>query len=880
MPPRLPKLIQAQEDAVAQVNQNVNAPSPVKPSTNTWNTIIEDDGRGNVRPRTKKDIVDNKLKNSIDEWMAANVPSQVTPAYTQQEEYNEPDYLEPEAPRPEAPSPVVEPVTENVDNIVTPTETEQKPETEPVVRTTVQPNKANEPMPNIPQTPEETFDEWTQYLDLQNEAEAEEESFVENNPNVPETNYVQPVTITAGNMVIPPSRVNPITVQTPDQLEWERENYIGDRANLTPQEWQWFNGDGSVKTGVGGTPVQPNSRPLYTPEEVQAIQYLQEIDVPVTDDSIAQVLADFTPEELGAPVNEWNSSSGLDTIMGLGASPAEGAVNSYDQLTAAEIQNALANTPIGQQNFDQLFPGLIDSTLPESVTPINNTPVSNTPDRNTPLAQIIGLEYVENTATPAEQRAEEQMLYNTPETPPQNTPETNNNIPMEEVITPYQPTLDVETQQDIYDWFMNGQNDYLDQIEEERQLQEDLYNTQYYGENWREILDQEEADRQAEYRDYDIQELRSQALDNVRDNQEYTDAYNDLINQHLEELGESVEDLTPEELDSITQQTEAELEEQGITPTTFEDEYQKLLNDEIDPIAERLLQSETNQRVEARRNADEKAQRGAIANQLVDMGYTPDQAAYLVQHMNDDGTVPKDVYLYVVNNPNGLYTSDREIIWEPPSGTADNPNYTLEAILRGDFWIEPMIDGQPIPEGTELYEVARRGNAERVLRFYDQGEGGGFKDLNIPDEIKNFIADSQWDALGQLDNVRINEDGTIEHYENPNAVQYIDATAEEYQAAIEALIKANPALMEMLDNDIITIDDVMNHFFKGLRVKGAGSGTGSGSGYGYGGYGYRGYGGGRGYGGYGGYSSPYRPNDTARNQEEQRINNIMKNWTF
>ena len=95
MPPKLPKTIQAQQDAVEHYNNNVNAPTPPKTSTanNIWNRIVEDDGRGNIRPRNKRDELDNKLKSSIEDWMSRNVTPTVTPQVnTLEPRAEEPDY--------------------------------------------------------------------------------------------------------------------------------------------------------------------------------------------------------------------------------------------------------------------------------------------------------------------------------------------------------------------------------------------------------------------------------------------------------------------------------------------------------------------------------------------------------------------------------------------------------------------------------------------------------------------------------------------------------------------------------------------------------------------------------------------------------------------
>lgn len=119
---------------------------------------------------------------------------------------------------------------------------------------------------------------------------------------------------------------------------------------------------------------------------------------------------------------------------------------------------------------------------------------------------------------------------------------------------------------------------------------------------------------------------------------------------------------------------------------------------------------------------------------------------------------------------------------------------------------------------------------------------------------------------------------TMHARRNPELSDTITVTPDQYETMINEFLDKNPLIKAMVDLGQVTLDQVAENFFKNVQVgqkKGGGTKYGSGS-YrgGYGGGGYRGgYGGGRSYGG-------YQQNPTAANQTTQRINNIMKNWSF
>ena len=215
------------------------------------------------------------------------------------------------------------------------------------------------------------------------------------------------------------------------------------------------------------------------------------------------------------------------------------------------------------------------------------------------------------------------------------------------------------------------------------------------------------------------------------------------------------------------------------------------------------------------------------------------------------------------------------MVYEAPAYDKDGkPNATMQAILNGEFSIDLEKEGLQV--GTDYYEVARQGNAERILHLFD-GEDG-FNGLVIPKEIAKFIASNSNTAVS-AGKVAVWGENGIQINGNPDNVELVKATGDELSKAVDALIEANPSLKQMIDKGLLTRDDIMNHFFKGITetkettqksYSGGGGSSKKSSSSGkksYGGYG-------------GGGGSSYSAQPTAKEQKQARINNIMKNWTF
>lgn len=226
---------------------------------------------------------------------------------------------------------------------------------------------------------------------------------------------------------------------------------------------------------------------------------------------------------------------------------------------------------------------------------------------------------------------------------------------------------------------------------------------------------------------------------------------------------------------------------------------------------------------------------------------------------------------------------------QPPDGrpgyNADGtPNDMLKALLNGEFISDATI-GELAATYPEHYETLRRSNADGMLALFDATygqSGAGFEGITIPSEIAQFIASNTGKALGQLELGYLDGNGNLSILRNED-IEYIKASGEDYDRAIDTLIGANKVLQDMISAGLVTRDDIARHFFKGLSETKEDEDESTRKSYGGGGGGYKksssgssrrgGYGGSSGGSNYG-----YAPSD--KEQKQARVNNIMKNWTF
>ena len=188
------------------------------------------------------------------------------------------------------------------------------------------------------------------------------------------------------------------------------------------------------------------------------------------------------------------------------------------------------------------------------------------------------------------------------------------------------------------------------------------------------------------------------------------------------------------------------------------------------------------------------------------------------------------------------------------------PAYDQSTDQGNALFYKIMYDGKYVTNFSDADAVTYQ---DILLHYYDNPDysnkgglptenGAGFS-VNIPEECLPIIATSKYGANDER---------------NGDNIETVTMSEDEYNELAEKFINANPSLVYFLYNDKLTVDAIMSHFLKTLvKPKYYGS---------YGGYYYRG--GGGGYRGGGSYSSSNSAGSTTQNQ--QRVYNIMKNWSF
>ena len=804
MPPLLPKTVAAQNTAVQHVQQNVQ--QNTQPKKNYWDELIE---------RARNQALENKktMSDLVSDWMANHQPQQettTTPTYTQPE-IPEPEETQAEQPQTEQPRPMVQPVAEpeepTLEEVVEPETTEQPTQTAGVIPYGDTRQRQNETQNTpAPETPEETFDEWTNYLEQQEQAEEEAETDRQTitPQRAEESGYVAPVT--GANTV-------PVNIESYPQL----------RATgfTNPYDFSQFQADAEAR----GIQI-PENVPNYWRNDINSV--IEQNNNPQPTGYINPSISDFDAQiEQNARIEQspyYAEAVAMYQESGLSQAEAEARARElisengdmYTSETEDEPNGFLADATAQAANAivnDVVYEGAERRQLDEMTNQLYQAMGGTTN-----LDDIQGnRERLERARALAEQ------------------------IQADDLIDTERPEI---TGQQVNDWATQTMTDALYPLQN---LVEYPFSS-----------NDNEADNA-----YNTAEEKAMDAVESGDVELGSKEYYDLIDQYVaEENSQTLESRLADIMESGTDYGYEQALANGLVEGTPEfDQF----------IAERA------------ENASAKNDRSQGIFDFVNQGYTPAQAAYLYDHMDENGTISQEVYNEVMANPYIGETRHQDFIWEAPAIVDGKNNDSLDAILRKEqgFWVDPATYG--FTEGTDAYEVTMQGNAERALSLFDQGANGSFEGVTIPDSVKDYLATSKAGALGMLDQRYIDEEtGEIKDSSNPRNVEYINATEEDYQKAIEDFIEANPQLAEMIGEGIITVDDIMRHFFKGLKVSGANGtsgGYGGGYGYGYGRY-YGGYGGG-GWGGYGGWGgSSYTPNVQAKNQEEQRINNIMKNWSF
>lgn len=275
---------------------------------------------------------------------------------------------------------------------------------------------------------------------------------------------------------------------------------------------------------------------------------------------------------------------------------------------------------------------------------------------------------------------------------------------------------------------------------------------------------------------------------------------------------------------------------------------------------ENYVDNENTQREDAILRSRERQNQDLI-DTLVETGVPEQQAERMVENPNQTG------WNYETNRP--TYTgprADSALSWKDAVGS----DRLMEDLMQMSA---PAVgkDGKLNTAAQALFDD--RLTTEQKLHLFDKG--GTFFDptsmVNIKPEFADLIATDPARAAGT---------------KTPALAQSVNLTEEQFAEMFDQFLKENPLIASMYENGILTLEDIQNNFFKNVNF---GSGTGTGTGYGYGsgsyiprgGYGY----GGGGYYGYGGGKSKSKgwidqSQAAQKKQTEQRINNIMKNWSF
>ena len=195
------------------------------------------------------------------------------------------------------------------------------------------------------------------------------------------------------------------------------------------------------------------------------------------------------------------------------------------------------------------------------------------------------------------------------------------------------------------------------------------------------------------------------------------------------------------------------------------------------------------------------------------------------------------------------------------------PFYNTETGTGNALYDSIMNDGRTVSGFSSQEDITYQ---DSILHYFDNPEysnggglptenGAGFRGVVIPESCQDIVATSKYGALDER---------------NGDKIETVVMSDEKYTEAVLDFVEANPQISAMLEAGKLTLDGIIAHFFKLNTAKPSG-----GSSYrGYGGY-YRG-GGGGGYRSYGGSSGGSSNSAGSTTQNQQRVYNIMKNWSF
>lgn len=225
------------------------------------------------------------------------------------------------------------------------------------------------------------------------------------------------------------------------------------------------------------------------------------------------------------------------------------------------------------------------------------------------------------------------------------------------------------------------------------------------------------------------------------------------------------------------------------------------------------------------------------------------QIANYADTIKDDYATIEEAYAKAIDKVNEDYADTNY----SPNGTQGGPVYA--SIMSDDVTVTGYDDESQIDYQDYLLQ-------NFVVSGYDNkaNAGGEEWELVVPEGCEGIIASDK------------------EHANDPKRnddIETVYMTDEEYVEKVNKFIEANPQLAALLDSGKVTPDAIIANFLKAPRTTYGSSGYRSG---GYGGY-YRG-GGGGGYRGGGSLSGGSSNSAGSTTQNQQRVYNIMKNWSF
>lgn len=177
---------------------------------------------------------------------------------------------------------------------------------------------------------------------------------------------------------------------------------------------------------------------------------------------------------------------------------------------------------------------------------------------------------------------------------------------------------------------------------------------------------------------------------------------------------------------------------------------------------------------------------------------------------------PNADYSQSAGTAGGTRAVDDQIPGYNSDGT---PNEALQSIMNGEWNIS--TEGYT---NADARDAIQQGNATRILDSLNAN------DIIVPAGVDYYLASDKWSSMGNLGTLVLGEEG-LSGSANPQNVETIDATPEEMNAAIQALVDANPIYQDLIKSGQITEQDLMRYYFKAptsvMEQFQAGEGTGT-----------------------------------------------------